>query len=271
MYNKKHYHYIVTHVITLFLLLLPIESSSALIDNVEKDTKASSIYISSQYKPSIFHFRNFSIQESHSKKNLEEFKKNAKTNLSNILKSNAYNIQFQDNTTSFSGTIGYFSRGLRLEAEGCYQEFNVINSNDSLIINSNKYYSRVHNANYATTMNSKLSIASIMVNTCYDISINNTSIVPYLCTGIGGDFVGLFNTIHFKFAYQGKVGVSYLINNNILLFSDIYYHKVMGNRFKNLYMQYVAGPNISEEIMPILAKLDIGYFGSEIGIRFMFN
>ncbi|AHX07197.1 P44/Msp2 family outer membrane protein [Ehrlichia chaffeensis] len=270
MYNKKHYCYILTYVITLFFLLLPIESLSALIGNVEKDLKVSSTYVSSQYKPSIFHFRNFSIQESHPKKSSEEFKK-IKANLNNILKSNAYNLQFQDNTTSFSGTIGYFSKGLRLEAEGCYQEFNVKNSNNSLIISSNKYHSRIHDENYAITTNNKLSIASIMVNTCYDISINNTSIVPYLCTGIGEDLVGLFNTIHFKLAYQGKVGMSYLINNNILLFSDIYYHKVMGNRFKNLYMQYVADPNISEETIPILAKLDIGYFGSEIGIRFMFN
>ncbi|AHX04802.1 P44/Msp2 family outer membrane protein [Ehrlichia japonica] len=278
MYNKINY--IVMHTIILVILLLPVKSSSALIDNMEKDAKASNIYVSSQYKPSIPHFRNFSIHEANSKiKNSVESEKNIIINLSSILKSNThntipYNLQFQDNTTSFSGTIGYSSRGLRLEAEGSYEEFYIKNFNESLIISSSKYYSETYNINpqsVAFARDNKLSITSIMVNTCYDISISHTSAVPYLCTGIGGDFIGLFNATYFKLAYQGKIGVSYLINNNILLFSDIYYHKVMGNEFKNLYIQHVANSNISAEVIPVLANLDIGYFGSEIGVRFIFN
>ena len=260
----------------LAFLLLPVQSFSVLIDNVEKDTKTSNIYISSQYKPSISHFKNFSIQEINPQtKNSVEPEKNTVTG--NIFKLNShinipYNIQFQDNTTSFSGAIGYSSKGLRLEAEGSYEEFYMKNSNDSLIINSNRHYvsSSDDFQNFAITRDNKLSITSIMVNTCYDISISD-SLVPYLCTGIGGDIIGLFNTTYLKFAYQGKVGISYLINNNILLFSDIYYHKVTGKEFKNLYVQYVADVNNFQKVTPILANLDIGYFGSEIGVRFIFN
>ena len=278
MYNKINY--IVMYTIILVILLLPVKSFSALIDNMEKDKKVPSIYVSSQYKPSISHFRNFSIHEANSKtKNSLEFEKNIITNLSSILKSNVhntipYNLQFQDNTTSFSGTIGYSSKGLRLEAEGSYEEFYIKYSNELFIISSNKHHSEIYNTNlqnFAFARDNKLSITSIMVNTCYDILISHTSAVPYLCTGIGGDLIGLFNATYFKLAYQGKFGVSYLINNNILLFSDIYYHKIIGNEFKNLYIQYVTNSNISERITPILANLDIGYFGSEIGVRFIFN
>ncbi|WDM85434.1 P44/Msp2 family outer membrane protein [Ehrlichia sp. JZT12] len=259
----------------LAFLLLPVQSLSALIDNIEKDIKTSNVYISSQYKPSISHFRNFSIQKINSKTNNSvEPEKNTETT-NNTFKLNSYttiphNIQFQNNTISFSGIIGYSSKGLRLEAEGSYEEFYIKNSNDSLTINSNKSHV-IGSQSFTVTQNNRLSITSIMVNTCYDIAVGNSSVVPYLCTGIGGDVIGLFYTTYLKFAYQGKVGISYLINNNILLFSDIYYHKVTGNEFRNLYIQHVTNINNFQKITPVLANLDIGYFGSEIGVRFIFN
>ena len=268
MNNKKSYV-----IYILSFLLLPLQGFSVLIDNVEKDIKISNnIYISSQYKPSISHFRNFSIQEVNAKtKNSIQYEKSTE-NISNVLNSHTsipYDIQFQDNTTSFSGTIGYSSSGLRLEAEGSYEEFYIKSSNNSLIINSNKSY-KSDFRNFAVTRNNRLSISSVMINTCYDISVGN-SVIPYLCTGIGIDVIGMFNTTYFKFAYQGKAGISYPINNNILLFSDIYYHKVTGNEFKNLHIQYVSDIDNSKKITPVLANLDIGYFGSEIGVRFIFN
>ena len=41
-----------------------------------------------------------------------------------------------------------------------------------------------------------------------------------------------------KFAYQAKLGISYPLSPSINLFADTYYHKSVGNQFKNLRVQY---------------------------------
>nr|ABO36245.1 Omp-1-5 [Ehrlichia ewingii] len=270
MNNKK------SHVICMLIfLLLPMKSFSVLIDTTEKDY-ASNVYISSQYKPSFSNFRSFSIQEINSKtKNSIALEKPIESN-SNILKSNAHiivphNIQFQDNTISFSGAVGYSSKGLRLELESAYEEFYTKELNSSSLISSNNHYTQLYEANFQNFATSRLSITSFIINTCYDILIGSSPVMPYICTGIGGDIIRLFNTTYLKFAYQGKFGISYPLNNNIILFSDIYYHEIIGQEFENLYTQYVSGINSLQEITSVPASFNIGYFGSEIGVRFIFN
>ncbi|QGR02927.1 P44/Msp2 family outer membrane protein [Ehrlichia ruminantium] len=241
-------------VALLSLTLLPVESFSVLIDNITKNEgKYSHIYITSQYKPTVLHFKNFSLKEINETKHDDTLIQ--------------YDTKFHNNIHSFSWSIGYSSLGLRLDIEGSHEKFNMENSDTIPTINNNKHLLTTYTAitKGSTDKSNHIIITSFMVNTCYDITIGNSSIAPYLCTGIGGDTINFFNTTYLKFAYQGKIGISYRLNNNFVLFANTYYHKIMGNKFKDLYI------HTPSKVIPVLANLDIGYFGSEIGLRIIFN
>ncbi|CAI28357.1 P44/Msp2 family outer membrane protein [Ehrlichia ruminantium] len=245
--------YIVT---ILSFILLPIQSFSALIGNITKNEEYSNVYITSQFKPTVLYFKDFS---------LKEINASHKSNDDIITQ---HDTKFHNNTSSFSGSVGYSSLGLRLELEGSHEKFQMQNSDIISKISKYQYSTKAYAAttdNYTNTNNNNITLTSLMVNTCYDITIGNSSAVPYLCTGIGGDIINIFNATHLRFAYQGKIGISYQLNNNFFLFADTYYHKIMGNKFKDLYIHN------SSNITPMLAKIDIGYFGSEVGLRIIFN
>ncbi|MGN7618831.1 MAG: P44/Msp2 family outer membrane protein [Ehrlichia sp.] len=261
----------------LVFLLLPMKSVSGLVDVVERDAQTSNVYISSQYKPGISNFRSFSIQEVNPQTKSSAGSGEVVESANNILKLNSgmidhYNIHLQGKNSSFSGAAGYSSKGLRLELEGAYEEFCIRDSGNPLTVNSNGHRVRYADdfQNFGVTSD-RLSLASIMVNTCYDVLVHGSPIVPYICTGIGGDMIRLLNTTYLKFAYQAKLGISYKISGSILLFSDIYYHKVTGKEFKNLYVQYLSDVDNLQSVISAPAGFNIGCFGSEVGIRFTFN
>ena len=115
--------------------------------------------------------------------------------------------------------------------------------------------------------NTGLSILSIIINGCHDFSIDELKISPYICAGIGINAIEFFDALHIKFAYQGKIGVSYPLANSIRLFSNGYYHKVVGNKFKNLEVIHVGNLHHSPWYTSAIATLNIGYFGVEVGIK----
>ncbi|AAZ68931.1 P44/Msp2 family outer membrane protein [Ehrlichia canis] len=264
MYNIINY--VIKYTIALAFLLLPRVSFSILIGNIEKSIKLLSVHINSQYKPSISQISNYLIQENNSKE-----KKINILNLSN--NTITYNMQLENSTTNFRFIIGYFFKRLRFAVEDSYEEFH-IKDNDSLKANLSKYSYKMYNEdfqNFTIATDNKLSITSAIVNICYDILINNTTVLPHLCTAVGICSTGFFNDMRFKLLYQRKIGLGYLINSNVMLFFNVYYHKVMRNKLKNLLTQYSVDINAFLDAITVLANTDIGYFGSEVGVRFIFN
>ena len=277
------------NIILVFLLFLfPFQSYTY----DHEITQNIGLYISSQYKPSIPYFKNFIIEEnSHKTVELMGLANDVTHVTEHVLKNNTkfntpYSAKFRNSLISLSGAVGYYSgQGLRLEIEGSYENFDVANCKNCVAKDANRYlaltrskehpnfYPKQANAysSYYTLMkNNGISIVSAMINSCYDISFSNAKTSFYACAGIGGDFITLFETMYIKFAYQGKLGISYLISPSISIFASGYYHKVVDNTFKNLHVKYIYKLKDSPNITTAIAKLRIGYLGSEVGIRFVF-
>nr|ACR33120.1 major antigenic protein 1-2 [Ehrlichia ruminantium] len=297
---------IATGIVLTLLSFIPNISFSETINNNIKTHYA--IYISGQYKPSVSHFSNFSINETNTdiqnlvaaKQDIAPLDIDAGTvTLKPPQKSHKiykglrestnfnhpYTAEFQDNNISFGGAIGYYStQGTRIELEGSYEFFDVKDPIGHKLHDAHRYFalaramnkykpfepkkqigSRTH---YTVMRNNGLSISSVILNGCYDFSIDALKISPYMCVGIGINAIEFFDTLHLKLAYQGKLGISYPISNNIKLFADGYYHKVTDNKFKNLKVTYVADLHNIPLVTSAIATLNVEYFGGEIGIRF---
>ena len=122
--------------------------------------------------------------------------------------------------------------------------------------------------------NNGVSITSLMANNCYEFSISQSNkIVPYICGGVGTDFINLFDKLHVKLACQFKLGTSYSLSYRYQLFAYAYYHEVIDNNFSQLKaLRYVLPREpTSSELANIsgTATLNIRYVGSEIGLRFI--
>ncbi|RZB12685.1 P44/Msp2 family outer membrane protein [Ehrlichia minasensis] len=294
MNNKLKFTIINTALVCL--LSLPNISFSKTTNN-----KHYGLYISGQYKPSVSVFSSFSVKETNVitknlialKKDVDsiETKSDASVGISNPGNFTIpYTAVFEDNAVNFNGTIGYtFVEGTRVEVEGSYEEFDVKDPGGytkikdayryfalarEMNITSNKFEPKEKassNTIYHTVMrNDGLSITSVIINVCYDFSLNNLLVSPYICGGVGVDAIEFFDVLHIKFAYQSKLGITYSLPSNISLFAGLYYHKVMGNQFKNLDVQHVAKLATAPPITSAVATLNIGYFGGEIGARLTF-
>ncbi|ABD45503.1 major outer membrane protein OMP-1X [Ehrlichia chaffeensis str. Arkansas] len=274
--SKKNF---ITIGATLIHMLLPNISFPETINN--NTDKLSGLYISGQYKPGISHFSKFSVKEIYNDNiQLIGLRHNAiSTSTLNINTdfNIPYKVTFQNNITSFSGAIGYSDpTGARFELEGSYEEFDVTDPGDCLIKDTYRYFALARNPsgssptsnNYTVMRNDGVSITSVIFNGCYDIFLKDLEVSPYVCVGVGGDFIEFFDALHIKLAYQGKLGINYHLSTQASVFIDGYYHKVIGNQFNNLNVQHVA----STDFGPVyaVATLNIGYFGGEIGIRLTF-
>ncbi|AHX03229.1 surface antigen family protein [Ehrlichia chaffeensis str. Heartland] len=293
--NKKNKFIIATALI--YLLSLPSVSFSEVTNRSTK--KHSGLYISGQYKPSVSVFSSFSIKETNAiTKNLIALKKEVDslavdaTANSGISKPGNFTMPyiaaFEDNAFNFNGAIGYtFTEGPRIEIEGFHEEFDAKNPggyglNDAfryfalardMSATQNKFEPKDQSSSkvFHTVMrNDGLSIISIMVNSCYDFSSDNLLVSPYICGGIGVDAIEFFDALHIKLACQGKLGITYQLSYNISLFADGYYHQVIGNQFRNLNVQHVAELNDAPKVTSAVATLNVGYFGAEVGVRFIF-
>ncbi|WP_395877835.1 P44/Msp2 family outer membrane protein [Ehrlichia muris] len=284
MSSKKMFS-IVRLALVCLVSYLPIQSFSES-NNISENIKHTGLYVSGQYKPTVSHFSNFSVKETYTDtKKLLGLQKNADSITSDI-KTNTkfdipYNAKFKDNAISFSGAVGYIAQeGPRIEIEGSYEEFDIKDSGNYTINEAAKYIALARaiasgqnypdTGKYVVIRNNGLSVASITINGCYDFSLNNLKISPYICAGFGGDIIEFFSAVRFKFAYQGKLGISYPLSSNVILFADGYYHKVIGNQFKNLNVQHVVNLTEAPKATSAVATLNIEYFGSEFGLKFIF-
>ncbi|CEI84734.1 Surface antigen msp4 [Ehrlichia minasensis] len=298
MNSKSKFFIICTSLICLSSL--PAISSSNFIGN---STKHSGLYISGQYKPSVSIFSKFSVKETNTntvqlvalKKDVDSTSIDTSNNgtgasATGISKATNFNCpyvaDFQDNAFNFSGAIGYsFSEQLKIEIEGSYEEFDAKSPGKYILNDAFRYFAlaramegdialspspkadNVTKAYYTVMKNDGLSILSIMINGCYNLPLNDLSISPYFCTGIGVDAIEFFDALHLKLAFQSKLGVTYQLSHNISLFTNGYYHQVIGDQFKNLKVQYVKELHDKPPITSAVATLNVGYFGGEIGVR----
>ena len=280
--NKKK---IITVGTTLACLLLsPNISFSEAINN---DIEYSRLYVSGQYKPGFSYFNKFSVRETdHHTKALIGLKHDAistKNLTINTDFNTPYKVTFQNNIISFSGAIGYSdSTGVRFELEGSYEEFDVTDPGDCVIKDTYRYFALAReisgsnpsnsgsSGKYTVMRNDGVSITSVIFNGCYDLSLKELEISPYVCIGIGGDFIEFFDALHIKLAYQGKLGISYSFSTRTNLFIDGYYHRVIGNQFNNLNVQHVTELAEAPKATSAIATLNVSYFGGEVGIRLMF-
>ncbi|WP_395877845.1 P44/Msp2 family outer membrane protein [Ehrlichia muris] len=295
--SKKN-KFIAVGTALMYLLLSPNISFS---ENINSNTNKLGLYISGQYKPSVSVFSNFSVKETNVptkqlialKKDVDsvEIDKDANKGLS---KPDNFTIpympKFQDNIANFSGAVGFFySKSLRIELEGSYEEFDVKDPGDyTKVKDAYRYFAlardietgQTHPKNKSSSdpngiyhivmRNDGLSISSAMINGCYDFTLGNLPISPYMCIGMGVDAIQFFDALHIKFAHQGKAGITYSLSSNVSLFADGYYHKVVDNKFKNLNVQHVYKLNDAPRVTSAVATLDVGYFGGEVGARFIF-
>ncbi|AAZ68935.1 P44/Msp2 family outer membrane protein [Ehrlichia canis] len=288
--NSKKTFSILGSILICLAACLPIQSFSES-SNVTYNTKHTGLYISGLYKPSVSHFSDFSIKETYTntealfglKQDISSILRNKETTQYNNNFNVPYTAKFQDDFASFSIAVGYIANnGPRIEIEGSYEEFDVKNPGNYTTIDAHRYIALAREKTsyylsspkenkYVIIKNNGISIVSIIINGCYDISLNDSKVSPYICTGFGGDFIEFFSAIRFKFAYQGKIGISYSLSSNIILFTDGYYHKVINSQFKNLNVEHVVNELTTDpKVTSATAFLNIEYFGGEFGLKFIF-
>ena len=293
--HKKHK--LMTASVALFISFLPYFSFAK-----NANSNKLGLYISGQYNPSVSVFSNFSAKETNVHtaqlmaliKDIDSIEVDA-TCSKGISKSENFKVfytpKFQDNVTGLSSAFGFFySKGLRIEIGFSYEKFDAKDPGVGYtkIKDAYRYFALAREMNNATLnittpkergstgvfytvmKNDGISISSATVNGCYDFFFPSLSLSPYMCIGIGIDAIEFLNALHIKFACQGKLGVTYSVSPNVNLFTDVYYHKVMGNKFKNLPVQYVNTLAEYPRVTSAIATLDIGYLGGEIGVRFIF-
>ncbi|KJV69422.1 P44/Msp2 family outer membrane protein [Candidatus Neoehrlichia procyonis] len=198
----------------------------------------------------------------------------------------AYSPSYKNSFTGFSGLIGYSAKnGTRLEVEYFYENFELQNPSNYTLDDSYKYFAVVmqHNdnttGNYYVMQNSDISIASMIVNTCYDFIITRAMLHPYICVGVGGGILEAFNLPHIKFIYQTKAGLSYSLTRRIVVFANGYYSGITNNKLKNLHFyspiinsnQLTSNDNQPANGSATAVIAFNNFLGAEIGIRFIFN
>ncbi|AAZ68939.1 P44/Msp2 family outer membrane protein [Ehrlichia canis] len=292
MNNKSQF--LIRFIFLTCMLSLPNISLSKV-----NNEKHSGLYISGQYKPSVSVFSNFSVKETNFhtkhlialKQDVDSVEIDTGGNTAGISNPSNFTIpytaEFQDNHTNCNGSIGYaFAEGPRIEIELSYEKFDVKNPTGyTTVKDAYRYFALAREINislfqpkqkegsgiyHVVMKNDGLSILSNIVNICYDFSLNNLPISPYLCGGMGINAIEFFDALHVKFAYQSKAGISYQLLRKINLFIDVYYYQVISNKFKNLKVQHVHELKDNPKVTSAVATLDIAYFGSEAGIRIIF-
>ncbi|KJV69423.1 P44/Msp2 family outer membrane protein [Candidatus Neoehrlichia procyonis] len=261
--------------LAIFILLFSnYASSDTLVLNSSRNNKA---YIYMQYKPGIPKFRKFSIKEMlHSTSNIfgvsTSFTNQINsTNVSSVSNyKEEYRPTYDANKISFGGGIGYLvKKYLRLEFEAFYENFN-LNKGNYLISGNHRYFALVHDDNkYVVMENRGLKAGSTLLNICYDVlnaELKQYYISPYFCAGIGINLINFLDSNFIKLAYQGKSGINFTVNSNIIIYFGAYYHGIADNKFINLPVIYSSDNN---SVKFAESTLSVSYFGAEFGVRFM--
>ncbi|MGN7618836.1 MAG: P44/Msp2 family outer membrane protein [Ehrlichia sp.] len=284
--NNKGVFCIVGQVLICLASFLPIRSFSE-----SNDDSKPVVYVAGHCKSSVSLFSNFSVKEASVntkqlfglRHNATSVKQGAMVNSVNF--NVPYSATFQNNFANFSGAVGYIShRGPRVEVEVSHGKFDVKDLNNCIIQDACRYLTLARETTvsdssravpkpqaYVVMKNNGVSTISIIFNSCYDFSMNaSLKISPYACVGFGGDFIEFFDSVHTKFAYQGKLGINYPLSSKFILFVDGYYHSVIGNQFKNLSVKHVVNLDGKPNVTSATATLNIAHFGGELGLKFIF-
>ncbi|QGR03862.1 P44/Msp2 family outer membrane protein [Ehrlichia ruminantium] len=267
-------------------------------DPVQEDiTQKASVYISAKYVPTASHFGKMSIKEdSRDTKTVFGIKKDwdgvkvptsesNSNNNSSIFTEKDYSFKYENNPfLGFAGAIGYSMNGPRIEFEVSYETFDVKNPGDNYKNDAHMYcaldttqQSSTYGATLASSVmvkNENLTDISLMLNACYDITLEGIPVSPYICAGIGTDLVSVINATNPKLSYQGKLGISYSINPEASIFIGGHFHRVIGNEFKDITTSKIFTSTSKASSIPspgfASAILDVCHFGIEIGGRFVF-
>ncbi|MGN7618830.1 MAG: P44/Msp2 family outer membrane protein [Ehrlichia sp.] len=211
-------------------------------------------YITIEYQPSLSNFRNFRIKETgfntSSPIGLVRSARNAEASVLGVPQ-HFYTQQQSDSYKSygndllgFGASVGLLVKSLRVEFEGSYKRFDIKHLVNYASRDGHRYFAIPRDTffnksipnkmlGYTVAKNNGISVASNMVNLCYEL-IKYSSFTPYVCLGVGGDFIELFDSMRIKLAYQGKVGVSYPITSRLVFSISGQYHRVVGSKFKLL-------------------------------------
>ncbi|KJV63475.1 MULTISPECIES: P44/Msp2 family outer membrane protein [Ehrlichia] len=285
-------------IISLSILLLPEFAFS-----VYQNNNIDGSYITIKYQPTVPHFKSFHIREtgfdSAEPVGLSQFVANTELNSLN----NNYNFSTTRQTDSYKSykndllglglSIGLLVRNFRVEFEGSYKNFDTKRLAYYQAKEGYKYFAiprhllhgfmplketttSGYNQGYIIAKSNGISIISNIINLCREAKYK--SFTPYICLGVGGDFIEIFDAMRIKFAYQGKVGISYPITSNLVLSINGQYHKVIGDKFKLLpvFLPVSLKNNISattthEQLdATALLTLNLEHFSSEIGLSFIF-
>ncbi|UTO55777.1 P44/Msp2 family outer membrane protein [Neoehrlichia mikurensis] len=265
--------------LTTLVSLLPGYSFSAPTsanDSINNNSN-SEFYVSMRYSPAFSRFRDFKINETGKQSTVRGYSKTQNSvvlNTHNNFDVNDFQFKFDNNLLlAFNGAIGYSMVGPRVELEIGYESFKTI-STDSYA--SDKAYKVVALGranpltanNYVTAEINNITTISLMANACYDIPMHDISLIPYVCAGLGSNFVNITkDSLITKFAYQAKAGVSYAVTPEVSLTVGGFYHGVIGTKYEDLHVNYslLAAPASKTSAT---AEFGLSYFGGELGVRF---
>lgn len=266
-------------IILISVMSFLLSLSSLALDNNSYKNNTSSIYISGQYKPSIPQFNKFSIKEAYTGTKIpKSLKQGIESVTFEALKSSdnftlPYNPTYKKNLLGLGGTIGYAIDNFRIEFETFYERFNV-NTPSGYIYDKIYEYFNIELGNkqhYYTMRNSGITLSPALINVCYDVTKKKfRSISPYLCLGVGADFIDFLDKVSLKFSYQAKVGISYLMSPNLVFFIDGSFHGHLGNQFSDLVLDYPASSKIFTPFTSASVKFNINFLTTSIGIKFIF-
>ena len=200
-----------------------------------------------------------------------------------------YHPTYTDNLLGAGGIVGYSINNLRIELEAFYEKFSI---KVPIGYNYDTEYFAIATADsdplsqpqrYHCMKNTGIVLSPFLVNACYDFTLKITKkIAPYLCLGVGGDFIDFLGQTSLKSFYQAKAGVSYAISPNLTFFVDGSFHGHMNNQFSGLlvdypvdikdkhgiFSNYYGNPDVTE-FTTMLAKLNVIFLTGSIGIRFV--
>ncbi|AAZ68930.1 P44/Msp2 family outer membrane protein [Ehrlichia canis] len=279
--------YYLSFIISLAQLLF-----SGFAFSIDKNNNIHGSYITIKYQPTISNFKNFHIKETDfdtedpigfdiiaPNTNFDFLKHNY--NFSVLYHKDSYKF-YENDLSGLALSIGLLVKNLRIEFEGSYKNFDTKRLAYYHSREGHKFFAipRTSNFgvipnedNYTVAKNNGISIISNIINLCSETKFKNFT--PYICLGIGGDFIEIFDVMRVKFTYQGKVGISYPITPKLVLSISGQYHKVIGNKFKFLpLIQPVAlkrtDNSPEDKDVTALLTLDLEHFSSEIGLSFIF-
>nr|AAF73411.1 P28-3 [Ehrlichia chaffeensis] len=253
-------------------------------------------YVTIKYQLTTPHFKNFYIKETDfdTQEPIGLAKITANTKFDTLKENFSFSPlhqtdsykSYQNDLLGIGLSVGLFVKSFRIEFEGAYKNFNTKRLARYKSKDGYKYFAIPRKSEhgfldntfgYTVAKNNGISIISNIINLCSETKYK--SFTPYICIGVGGDFIEIFDVMRIKFAYQGKVGVSYPITSKLILSINGQYHKVIGNKFELLpvyqpvelkrLVTNKTSKDIDQDVTASLT-LNLEHFSSEIGLSFIF-